>query len=173
MQIRFVSREAGKIWLSSQALSMIYFTHVTWRTDSSNYSFLHVLLVYEMTWDWTATFSNQSSFDGLEGKIVTLSKNWFSSALWALWSILKMLPRSPRSFRILIRHVRRCSPCFHIYRSEGKTRLIPLTCELSRSPAIIYAYTNHFSIRTFVETTIVFLWDSDRGLSEFRMLLTK
>ena len=65
------------------------------------------------------------------------------------------------------------SPCFHIYWSEGKTRLVPLTCELSRSPAIIYAYTNHFSIRTFVETTIVFLWDSDRGLSEFRMLLTK
>ena len=46
-----------------------------------HYSILRVLLVYEMTWDWTATFSNQSSFYGLEGKIVTLSKNWFSSAL--------------------------------------------------------------------------------------------
>ena len=44
-----------------------------------DYSILRVLLVYEMTWDWTATFSNQSSFDCLEGKIpvfcVALSKN--------------------------------------------------------------------------------------------------
>ena len=33
------------------------------------YSILRVLLVYEMTWDWPATFSNQSCFDCLEGKI--------------------------------------------------------------------------------------------------------
>ena len=47
-----------------------------------------------MTYDWLATFSIQSSFDGLEGRIqfsAYLSKNWFASAIGGT---LKMLPHS-------------------------------------------------------------------------------
>ena len=91
--------KATKAFVASSAIPQVIMQY---------YSILRVLLVYEMTYDWPATFSIQSSFDGLEGRIqfsAALSKNWFASAIGGT---LKMLPRSHRSFCIPIRHVRRC-----------------------------------------------------------------
>ena len=113
------------------------------------YSILRVIMVYEMTYDWTATLSIQSSFDCLVGRIpvfCTLGKNWFACAIGGT---LKMLPRCHRSFRIPIRHVRHCStlegPTF-----LGNSKIIKdslLLCLLSN---IEFPYKDNLSVGTLI-----------------------